>query len=130
MIPTYAGRRTNQRSIVFLLAVVESISLAGLLLDPMGWNALWVSLLGFVLGGSFGLALLFIVLRSSDTESATELSGFAQSIGYLVAATGPLFFGGLFDLTQRWTYSFLFLFVVGVVKLTMGLGAGAARTLE
>lgn len=130
MIPTFAETRADQRSIVWFLAVVESIGLVGLLLDQVGWIALWVSLIGFVLGGSFGLALLFIVLRSSDTESATELSGMAQSIGYLVAATGPMLFGGLFDLTQRWTYSVLFLFVVVVFKLGMGLGAGAARTLD
>ena len=110
--------------------MVESIGLAGLLLDQAGWIALCVSLLGFVLGGCFGLAFLLIVLRSSDTESATELSGFAQSIGYLVAATGPILFGGLFDLPQRWTYSLLGLFVVGVFKLAMGLGARAiARKL-
>lgn len=130
LIPTFAGMRADQRSIVCFLALVESFGLAGLLLDQVGWIALWVSLIGFVLGGSFGLALLFIVLRSSDTESATELSGMAQSIGYCVAATGPMLFGWLFDLTQNWTYSVLFLFVVLIFKLGMGLGAGAARKLD
>nr|WP_315860686.1 MFS transporter [Rhodopirellula sp. SM50] len=130
LIPMFAGMRADQRSIVWLLTVVESIGLAGILLDQGGWITLWVSLIGFVLGGSFGLALLFIVLRSSDTESATELSGMAQSIGYCVAATGPMLFGWLFDLTQDWTYSILFLFVVLLFKLGMGVGAGAARKLD
>ncbi|QDT32923.1 CynX/NimT family MFS transporter [Thalassoglobus polymorphus] len=130
IIPTLAGRTTDQRGIVLCLALIESVGLAGLLLDQTGWIALWASLIGFVLGGSFGLALLFIVLRSSGTETATELSGFAQSIGYMVAAVGPLLFGVLFDLTQSWTWSFLFLFAVGVIKLGMGWGAGSPQTLE
>lgn len=130
IIPTIAGRMANQRGIVWFLAAVEATGLAGLLINPAGWIALWVSLIGLVLGGSFGLALLFIVLRTRHTETATELSGMAQSIGYLIAATGPLIFGGLFDLTGVWTCSILFLFAVGVLKLVMGLGAAAARTVD
>ena len=76
------------------------------------------------MGGTFGLALLFLVLRSYDTEGATELSGMAQSIGYLVAATGPLLFGGIFDLTGNWDYALMSLFFIAALKLYMGLGAG------
>ncbi|TWU10057.1 putative transporter YycB [Novipirellula galeiformis] len=130
IIPTVAGRKADQRGIVWFLAVVETIGLAGLLMDPGGRIALWVSLIGFVSGGSFGLALLFIVLRAKDSESATELSGMAQSIGYILAATGPTLFGGLFDLTGRWTYSLLFLFVIVVFKLWMGAKAGTPGTLH
>ncbi len=84
---------------------------------------LWVSLIGFSLGASFGLALLFIVLRTADTETATELSGMAQSIGYLLAAIGPTLFGALHDLTEAWFVPLLFLFVIAAIKLVMGLGA-------
>ncbi|MCO8121008.1 MFS transporter [Stieleria sp. TO1_6] len=129
IIPTIAGTRQDQRGIVVGLFVVEVIGIAGLLLPALGWVELWVSVIGFVLGGSFGLALLFIVVRSADTETATELSGMAQSIGYLVAATGPTLFGSLYDLTRSWTYGLLFLLVIAVIKLMMGVGAGKARTL-
>ncbi len=123
-VPIIAGKKRDQRGIVCFLLVVEVIGLVGLLLPHLGWVALWVSLIGFVLGGTFGLALLFIVLRSHDAESATELSGLAQSIGYLVAATGPIIFGSIFDLTGSWTYPLILLFVVAALKLIMGLGAG------
>ena len=123
-VPMLAGKRRDQRGIVWFLVIVEVIGIIGLLLPQFGWIALWVSLIGFVLGGTFGLALLFIVLRSHDAESATELSGMAQSIGYLVAATGPIIFGSIFDFSGSWTYSLLFLFVIAALKLVMGLGAG------
>jgi CP family cyanate transporter-like MFS transporter len=127
IIPYLAGKQKNQRGIVALLVLVEVISLTGILFPEFGPIALWVSLLGVVLGGTFGLALLFLVLRSKDTEGATELSGMAQSVGYLVAATGPMLFGGIFDLTQNWDYALVFLFVIAGLKLYMGLGAGKAE---
>ncbi len=124
VVPFFAGRRKDQRSIVCLLVIIEAIGLVGLLFPQLGWIALWVSLIGFVLGGTFGLALLFIVLRSRDSESATELSGMAQSIGYFVAASGPIVFGSIYDLTESWTYPLIVLFVITFLKLVMGLGAG------
>lgn len=124
VVPVFAGRRKDQRSIVCLLVIIEAIGLVGLLFPQLGWIALWVSLIGFVLGGTFGLALLFIVLRSRDSESATELSGMAQSIGYFVAASGPIVFGSIYDLTESWTYPLIVLFVITFLKLVMGLGAG------
>lgn len=123
IIPFWAGRKKDQSSIVFVLMAMECIGLLGLLLPTMDLIVLWVSLIGFVLGGTFGLALLFIVLRSKDADRATELSGMAQSIGYLIAAAGPFIFGSIFDLTGNWTYSLLLLFVVIILKLKLGVGA-------
>lgn len=130
IVPILAGRRTDQRAIVAGLAFFETIGLVGLLVAQSSWIVLWISILGFVLGGSFGLALLFLVVRSKATETATELSGMAQSIGYLVAATGPAIFGSLFDLTGNWTYSLLCLFVVLTLKTWMGWGAARAETVD
>ena len=58
IIPIFAGRKEDQRMIVVFLMIMETIGLIGLLLPQLGWIALWVSLIGFVLGGTFGLALL------------------------------------------------------------------------
>ncbi|WP_051254273.1 CynX/NimT family MFS transporter [Arenibacter latericius] len=124
IIPLWAGKINDQRFIVIILMLVESIGILGLLLPSLGFISLWVSLIGFVLGGSFGLALLFIVLRSKNSDTATELSGMAQSIGYLVAASGPLVFGSLFDFTGGWTYSLTLLLIVVFLKIYMGIGAG------
>lgn len=126
-IPSVASKLKNQRAVVTLLVLLEVVSLIGILLPGFGSIALWVSLLGVVLGGTFGLSLLFLVLRSHDSEGATELSGMAQSIGYLIAATGPMLFGGIFDLTGNWDYALSSLFVIAGLKLYMGLGAGKAE---
>lgn len=115
---------TQQRSIMWIV-IFELISLGGLLLQSSPiFVALWASVLGFCLGGSFGLALLFILLRSKDSDSANELSGMSQSIGYTIAALGPVLFGALFDLTLNWTIPMLFLIAVAILKLWSGWEAG------
>ncbi len=123
-IPFIAGKKSNQQSLVIFLVAMEVVSIIGLLLPQFGLQWLWISMIGYVLGGCFGLALLFLVLRARDTETATELSGMAQSVGYFIAATGPILIGSIFDFTQSWSYPLLFLMIVAFVKLYMGLEAG------
>jgi CP family cyanate transporter-like MFS transporter len=122
--PIIAGRRNDQRGLVMILCTIEFISLVGLFFPELGLIWLWVTILGFGLGGSFGLSLLFIVIRSKDANSTTELSGMAQSIGYFIAGIGPIAFGSLYDLTGSWSNPIILLFVVTFLKLIVGLGAG------
>ena len=130
VIPLWAGRKTDHRSIVAFLAIAETVGILGLLFAQAGLVGFWVFLIGFVTGGTFGLALLFIVLRSKDAQTTTELSGMAQSIGYFIAATGPIIFGSLFDLTGNWNDSLILLLFVAFLKLYTGLGAAKQGALK
>lgn len=127
VIPIWAGSREDQRLIIVSLIIVEVIALVGLMIPGLGLVELWVGLIGLVLGGTFGLALLLIVLRSKDAEIAAELSGIVQSIGYLIAATGPFIVGLIYDLTQLWNYALALLVVVAIIKLVMGIDVGKDR---
>jgi CP family cyanate transporter-like MFS transporter len=125
MTPYLVSDKSTQNHTVMWIVIFELVSLCGLLLQTsMIFVAIWASILGFCLGGSFGLALLFILLRSSDSDSANELSGMSQSIGYTIAAVGPVLFGALFDLTLSWTIPMLFLITVAILKLWSGWEAG------
>jgi MFS transporter, CP family, cyanate transporter len=124
LVPLWAGRLLDQRRIVWTLGALEATALAGLLLTGVAFAVVWVALIGFVLGGTFGLALLLLVLRAHDAETAGELSGMAQSIGYGIAAAGPALFGLLYDLTTGWTVPLLFLAAVLVGKVGTGIRAG------
>ncbi len=126
--PIWAGRIRDQRAIVWTLGVGEAIALIGLLTE-WGPLTLWVVLLGIVLGGTFGLGLLFLVLRASDAATAGDLSGVAQSAGYLIAAIGPFAIGALFDWTGSWTIPLLALAVILLLKTLIGLGAGRDRVI-
>lgn len=124
IIPNWASRLQTQRLPVIILVVLEVISIVGLMIPGITLVGLWVSLLGFSMGSCFGLALLFIVLRTRDTQSANELSGVSQSVGYTLAATGPALFGAIFDLTASWTLPLGFLLLFSVLKLWTGWRAG------
>ena len=124
-VPALAGRLPDQRASVWLMGGFEGAGLIGLSIPALaGLTWLWVGLIGVALGGTFGLALLFLVLRSPDTETTTRLSGMAQAIGYGLAAIGPVLVGLLYDVTLSWMVPLGFLAVVLVGKVTMGLLAG------
>lgn len=123
--PYLVSDKLSQQYSVLWIVIFELISLIGLLFQFSFWIvAIFASLLGFCLGGSFGLALLFILLRSRDSDSANELSGMSQSIGYSVAAVGPVLFGALFDWTQTWFVPLIFLIAIALIKLWSGWKAG------
>ena len=124
IIPAWCSTRNNQRLPVMILVVLELVSLAGLMIPSLAFSWLWVSIMGFCLGGSFGLALLFIILRTRDTNAANELSGMSQSIGYTFAAPGPVIFGALFDLSGAWLMPILFLVIIALLKMLSGWYAG------
>ncbi|WP_103030053.1 MFS transporter [Salinibacter altiplanensis] len=124
IVPAWAARQADQRRTICLLALMEGIALAGLAWPGTPMATVWVSVLGVVLGGTFGLALLLLVLRAADAETATELSGMAQSVGYLVAAAGPAVFGFLHDLTGGWAAPLVLLVLALAAKTAVGLRAG------
>ena len=124
-IPALAERLENQKIPVLVLIILEVVSLIWLMIPGTAYTGLTVSLLGFSMGGSFGMALLFIVLRTADSDSANELSGISQSIGYTMAATGPALFGAVFDLTQIWTIPLGLLLIFSFLKLWSGWKAAS-----
>ncbi len=124
IVPNWAARLSTQKFPVLVLIILEMISIIGLMIPNTTFVLLWVSMLGFSMGACFGVALLFIVLRTRDTQSANEISGVSQSIGYTIAATGPALFGALFDITAMWSIPLGFLLIISALKLWTGLNAG------
>lgn len=87
----------------------------------------WAICIGIAGGFAFGLAMMFFSLRTRSTQEASELSGMAQSIGYLLAAMGPALFGLLHDATNSWNGPLALLAAASVLLLVAGLGAGSSR---
>ena len=62
-----------------------------------------------------------------DRRDRGRLSATAQSIGYLIAATGPLAVGLLHQATGDWTASLVLLLVAVTGQVAIGIAAGRAR---
>ncbi|MFN1834145.1 CynX/NimT family MFS transporter [Balneola sp. MJW-20] len=130
IIPAVAERMKSQRSLVLGLSVLEAVSIIGLMNGTESLVLIMVILIGFSLGGSFGLALLFIVLRTNDTETTTELSGMSQSVGYLLAAFGPMMMGAFYDISGSWTIPLAMLLFIVMLKCFFGIYAGNDQKID
>lgn len=124
IVPIWAGRLQSQRLLVALTAGLFLSGLSGILYGSTQLTLLWVILIGIGGGFAFSLAMMFFSLRTQSTQEAAELSGMAQSLGYLLAATGPVLFGWLHDITHSWTIPLLMLIVVSIFIFIFGMGAG------
>jgi CP family cyanate transporter-like MFS transporter len=124
--PVIAARLPDQRLPVGVAISLTTVGLLGVMLAPASTAIVWASVLGVAQGASLSLALLMIVLRSADADSAAALSGMAQSGGYLLASLGPLTMGLLHAATGDWTVPLLFLLAVAVAIWIPGLTAARA----
>ncbi|GAA3676406.1 MFS transporter [Nonomuraea antimicrobica] len=128
-VPVLAGRRATQVSYVVGAGVLTALGYLGVLLAPMTVPWLWMIVLGVGQGASFALALLIIALRPADPAAVTALSAVAQSVGYVVAALGPLLFGFLRQVSGGWTTPLVTGLGVLALQILAGWFAGRPATL-
>ncbi|MET9019261.1 MFS transporter [Actinopolymorpha sp. NPDC004070] len=129
LFPSLAARLPDQRPLVWACGAAYVVGYVGLLLAPASGAVAWAILLGLG-GGAFPLTLTMIGLRSRSHDVTARLSGFTQSVGYLLAACGPLAMGALFDVTGGWTVPIGLLLVLVVPQVATGLMAARARYVD
>ncbi|WP_346385237.1 MFS transporter [Nocardioides sp.] len=115
------------------------VVLAVMLCYPLGYCALLVAphdlaLLGALLVGTgtvtFPIVLVLIGLRSRTPQGTAALSGFTQSMGYLLAALGPFGISTLHDATGGWTIPLLVLIVLMVPQVLVGMYVARPTFIE
>lgn len=124
IIPVIAEKLKNQVGLAIGTAVLFIIGFAGLMLGSMMLVPLWAVLLGIAGGSGFSLSMMFFTIRTRDGKEAAELSGMAQSFGYLLAAVGPVLVGVLHDVSNGWVMPLTFLIVISVIILIAGITSG------
>ncbi|MBP1155613.1 MULTISPECIES: MFS transporter [unclassified Paenibacillus] len=125
IVPVLASRVSSQRGMVVAAGISLIIGCLGLLSGNLSLIVVWLVLMGVGVGTAFSLAMMFFVLRTRDSQQAAELSGMAQAVGYLMAATGPTLFGLIHDVTNGWTYSLIFLLAAALLLMFSGYGAAS-----
>ncbi|MEP6479724.1 MAG: MFS transporter [Rhodoglobus sp.] len=120
IVPILAIRLRNVGIIVYVAVGCFVVGYVGLLIVPATGTILWVALAG---AGTllFPLALVLINIRTRSPQASIALSGFVQSVGYALGATGPLVVGILHDATGGWTAALIFLLVTSVISVVAGL---------
>jgi CP family cyanate transporter-like MFS transporter len=116
------------RLIVTVGPVMILVAVLGLLAAPL-LGVLWACFAGVGAGATIVLALSLFGLRTRHHRQAASLSGMAQSIGYLLAAAGPVAMGAIHDATGRWAPTLVILGAVCVLQIVFGLLATRPRFL-
>jgi len=94
------------------------------------YAVIWVTLLGFSCGGGFILGLSFVGLRTHNSHQAASLSGMAQCIGYLFAATSPIIFGSLHEATNSWHMPLILAAGMSLIWVGLAMFAGKSTLIS
>ena len=82
---------------------------------------------GYCAGACISLSMLMFGLRTMRGSDSSALSGIAQSVGYLIAAVGPIAIGAVYTATGGWDSPLLILLFLTVVLAGLGYLIGRDR---
>jgi CP family cyanate transporter-like MFS transporter len=119
-------RGPAERFVPAAIPLVGVIGIAGLILVPQGIVG-WVLIAGLASGASLSMSLTLMAQRARTSDASAALSGMAQSVGYLIAATGPVLFGWLHAGVGGWNFSLGLLILVLIAQSVTGAFAGRPR---
>jgi CP family cyanate transporter-like MFS transporter len=119
----------DQRAVATVNSLIMLAGYIGLLTTPE-WALVWTIILGLGGGACLVLALAFLGLRAQDAAGAGTLAAMAQSVGYLLAAVGPVLFGLLHTASSGWHVPLILMCVaaVGQTIVAMVAGRGTVRS--
>lgn len=97
LVPATSGKKVGVRTMIVVIGVGFMAGAAGILLPglSLGLAIILCILLGLGSGAAFSLAVVFFTQKTTNGFETADLSGMAQSAGYLLAAFGPVVFGWL-----------------------------------
>lgn len=122
-------RGSDQRLVSFASGAVMVVTFLGLAIAP-DLILVWVVLGAIGCGSLIVIALSLFSLRTVNHPQAASLSGMAQSVGYGLAAVGPVMFGGLRDLSGDWTLPLLVTAGIMAILAMTGVLAGRNRVIS
>lgn len=129
LFPAYAARKRQPRELIIVITCCLVAGYSGLAIFPDRLPWLWAILIA-IGTASFPVILALIGLRARTSEGTAALSGFTQSVGYLIAAPGPFLVGVLHGFTGSWLVPKLFLVAMAIPLIVMGLLAIRPLYLE
>lgn len=122
LLPAIIGKRTDIRAIGTSIGVIYT---AGLILLITASGS-YVSLTGPILlcglcgGACITYPSMLFGLRTRNSGDSSSVSGIAQSVGYVVAAFGPVTVGSVYDMTADWDLGLVLLVCVALSLIVFG----------
>lgn len=118
-IPSLTTRLSDghRRIMLAIISIAGMIGIA-MLLYPTNNFLYWLVvhlLIGTACSALFPYLMVCFSLKTSSPEKTAQLSGLAQTGGYILAAFGPALFGYSFELFQSWIPAVLALLIIDIL---------------
>ena len=108
----------GHRRIMLTIISIAGMTGIAMLLYPSSSFLYWLVvhlLIGTACSALFPYLMVCFSLKTSSPEKTAQLSGLAQTGGYILAAFGPTLFGYSFELFQSWIPAVIALLVVDII---------------
>jgi CP family cyanate transporter-like MFS transporter len=129
VIPRLAARASGQRALLTAIMAGYPIGYLGLILAPDSAAWLWATTLG-IGTCTFPMILTLIGMRARTPGGTAALSGFTQSVGYLIAVIGPFGVGALHAASDGWSLPLWILLALCVPQYLLGLAVSRPAYVE
>lgn len=120
--PVLATRLHNRQILVWSTGILVIIGTVLLMMpiSSLPYYALISALLGLGTAGTFSFIMTLFSLKTTNATDTSSLSGMVQSLGYLLAAIGPVIIGQLRAVTSNWFVSEIVMLIVTVIYILTG----------
>lgn len=129
VIPALTAKLRDPRILLTAVMACYPVGYLGLILAPADGALAWAVFLG-IGTCTFPFILTLIGMRSRTPGGTAALSGFTQSVGYLIAVVGPFGVGALYGASDGWTLPLSILLALCVPQYLVGLAAARPAYVE
>lgn len=107
------------QALAVFAAVLNVVGILGVsyLSTDLAW--LWSGMMGMGCSAIFTLSMMLFSMRTYTTNQASELSGMAQAVGYVIAFFGPLGTGWLHETTGSWSVPLFIMLILMIVNVVI-----------
>ncbi|MBO1198735.1 MFS transporter [Staphylococcus simiae] len=128
--PIIASKLKDQRILVIIITILFLVGFGLFFTQSLTLLVIGMIIAGLAMGACFSLCMTFFSIRARTHGGSISLSGFGQSIGYLIAAVGPFLVGYLHDLTGSWVSGIIALIIMSILFFIVGYPSAKNKVIE
>lgn len=128
--PIIASKLKDQRILVIIITILFLTGFGLFFTQSLVLLVIGMVIAGLAMGACFSLCMTFFSIRARTSDGSISLSGFGQSVGYLIAAIGPFLIGYLHDFTGNWISGIVALLLMSLLFFIFGYPAAKNRVVE
>lgn len=130
IVPIIAYKLSNQRILAIIITTLFLLGFSFLFSHSLILLFIGVIISGAAMGACFSFCMILFSIKAPTDNGSVTLSGFGQSIGYLIGAIGPVLVGYLYDITHSWNSGIVALFIMALLFLIFSYSASKNRVIE